>query len=728
MKRLLALALVLVIFSCWTFAEAVPPADTDKPVDKYPNGLPKYMTPEEEGLPIDRPTRGDHESREPPTGSIYCPPEYDPCEGLFFAWHSYTGLITEMVVPMTIHNPPYTAFVVVDNSSVQSSADSTLSGAGADMNHVEFIIRPTNTVWIRDYGPRFIFEDGNRAIIDHTYNRPRYDDNALNDYISTLWGVPHYDIPLEHGGGNFHLFANGDAFMSSLITQENPALSEQDVKDLYAEYQNLDLTIYTGFPTTFDSTRHIDMWMIPLADDKIIIGEYDSSTGQPYTITENAVTDLVSRGYTVYRTPGWRSGAHYTYTNAVILNDLVFVPTYSGYTTENAQALAAFQTAMPDHTMIQVNCSSIIGAAGAIHCIVMHVPSPDIPLTFGFPDGLPTLLPPDVPTTITVEILPGTEEILPGSNLLYYRFDGGAFETDPLVPLGGDLYQATLPGTDCDTSPEFYFGVEGSASGVVYEPPDAPSSFFTADVGTTVVIMDDDFETDLGWTVEDDPSLTSGTWERVDPVWDADRGAPPEDYDGSGFCYVTEDAWHVDVDGGPTRLISPSFDLGDASNPILRFAYWWSSDDQDGDPFDIDMSNDDGASWIPVLTFVDIGYPIESWSVQDIEIAAAIDPAPLTSVMKVRFSATDPGLSIAEGAIDAVEIFEVTCGSVECATIGDMTGEGDVNGNDVNDFVDCYLYGDPGTADCVCADIDGGGFGTSDVEAFVICLMAGGCP
>ena len=63
------------------------------------------------------------------------------------------------------------------------------------------------------------------------------------------------------------------------------------------------MTIYPGFPTSFDATRHIDMWMLPVADDEVIIGEYHSYDGDRTPITEDAVTDLTSRGYTVYRTP-----------------------------------------------------------------------------------------------------------------------------------------------------------------------------------------------------------------------------------------------------------------------------------------------------------------------------------------------------------------------------------------------------------------------------------------
>jgi hypothetical protein len=116
--------------------------------------------------------------------------------------------------------------------------------------------------------------------------------------------------------------------------------------------------------------------MQPLGNNKIMIGEYSPATGDPYTITENAVTDFTTNGYTVYRTPGWNSGGvHYTYTNAVIMNDLVLISSFGGgYTSQDATALSVYETAMPSHMVVQIDSSSIISAAGALHCIMMHVP------------------------------------------------------------------------------------------------------------------------------------------------------------------------------------------------------------------------------------------------------------------------------------------------------------------------------------------------------------------
>lgn len=388
MKKL-SIVLLLAAFSAGLAVAGEPvivPRDVlDAIVDDDPNPLPRYATPEELAMP---PLELPEAVLAPPTGTVDCPPEYAHNDGILLRWGSFNDLLTAMTVAVTTGDPYAIVYMLVSGASQQSSATATLTNAGADMSQVEFITVSTDTVWIRDYGPRFISEDGHRAIIDHTYNRPRPNDNQVPDFIAALWGEASYDIGLYHGGGNFHLFADDEAFMSELVVDENPALTPAEIVQRYLDYQGLDLTITDPLPSWFDSTQHIDMWMIPVADRDVIIGEYASGTAA-HTVTETWVAELQARGYTVRRTPGWSSGGtHYTYTNAVVFNDMVFVPQYSGYTTENAQAIAVFQTAFPGRTIIPVDCSSIIHSAGAIHCIVMHVPDVDPPMFGdGFEDG-----------------------------------------------------------------------------------------------------------------------------------------------------------------------------------------------------------------------------------------------------------------------------------------------------------------------------------------------------
>jgi agmatine/peptidylarginine deiminase len=268
-------------------------------------------------------------------------------------------------------------WIVVSGGNQQQSAENVLEGGGADLAHVHFLAADSDSVWIRDYGPRFIEHEGLPAIVEHVYNRPRPDDDDIPIAVGAAWDEPVYELPLVHGGGNFHLFRDRDAFMTRLVVNENPGVGEAEIIEDFRAYEGLNLTLFDPFPTSYDSTQHIDMWMLPLADRKVLIGEYDPAEGGgvPNAVTEAAAEELASRRYTVYRTPGWNDfGTHYTYTNSVIVNQVVLICRFDGYEKENAEALATYQEAMPDHAIVAVDCSDIIQLAGAMHCIVMHVP------------------------------------------------------------------------------------------------------------------------------------------------------------------------------------------------------------------------------------------------------------------------------------------------------------------------------------------------------------------
>lgn len=350
--------------------------------DDNPNPLPRGFSIEE--LRNYTPPVLPDQISAPPSGMVRAQAEYEDNQGLMVRWGSFNALLTEMAVAISTGSSSARMYVVVTGASQQASASNILAGAGANMDRISFITQPCSnpgvscSVWMRDYGPRFIDDGGRLGIIDHVYNRPqRVDDDAFPDVASAVRGEPNYDIPLVHGGGNFHLFRNRDAFMTRLIVNENPGLSEQDIIDAFAAYQGLNVTLTDPFPTSYDSTQHIDMWMLPLDDTSVLIGQYAANQGGgvPKAVTDATAALMQARGYTVYRTPGWRSGAHYTYTNAVLLNDLALICRFGGsYASEDAQALATFQAALPNRTIVQVDCGDIIFSAGAIHCIVMHVP------------------------------------------------------------------------------------------------------------------------------------------------------------------------------------------------------------------------------------------------------------------------------------------------------------------------------------------------------------------
>jgi len=322
-------------------------------------------------------------------------------------------------------------------------------------------------------------------------------------------------------------------------------------------------------------------------------------------------------------------------------------------------------------------------------------------LTLSLPSGAPEYVAPKTPTTLTLRIENGRQSYEAGSGALHYRYQPGGFQSVSLVSLGGDLYEAALPGATCTDMPEYYFSAEGDGGAVVNLPTDAPTSVYSATVGIVTTLMTDDFESDLGWSVSGDAA--DGQWNRGVPAGGGERGDPPSDYDGSGQCFLTDNLYgNSDVDNGYTFLTSPAFDLVGLEASI-HFALWYTNDfgsAPNNDYFFVYLSNDDGTNWTLTLT---VGpNSLIGWNLFSIRVNDYIAP---TSQVRVLFSASDLGDgSVVEAGIDA---FAVTAFECESWLYGDPNADGEINLSDAVYIVNYVFKGGPppdpqasGDADC----------------------------
>ncbi len=319
-------------------------------------------------------------------------------------------------------------------------------------------------------------------------------------------------------------------------------------------------------------------------------------------------------------------------------------------------------------------------------------------LKITLPFGAPSVLTPGAQTSFPVLIENGSETVVPGSPTLWYRFSAGAFQPAPLIHNGGDSYTAVIPPATCAATPQFYVSAQGDGGTIVSVPDGAPASFYSAQVGDLVTVADDNFETNQGWTVTN-TSVTAGAWVRAVPAGSAGaRGDPVADYDGSGQCWVTGNGFDEDLDGGPTRATSPVYDLSAPGQYLVSYARWFYNDDNDADRLTVEISNNNGSTWVLVES---IGGST-GWQIGSFNPASYV---PLTTQMRLRFSATDnPNNSVTEAAFDALKITRLNCTDVpQCAA--DLTGDGRVCQDDLG-----ILLGDFGCTGGACAgDVDGDG-------------------
>jgi agmatine deiminase len=325
-----------------------------------------------------------------PAGPIDSVAEYEAMEGLVISWvgsSSWLTILAQISRRVTVEGNSR-MYIGVPNASAQSSATASLNIQGANLANVTFFTVALNSIWARDYGPRYVFEGDAgsqvRVIADHDYNRPRPSDDDQPIVFAALKKQQYYEMGINgttliHGGGNYHLAADGDAYATSLITDENPSLTAAQVKAVWQTYQGNNTTITGEFPLSVDATGHIDMWMQIYADKKVFISDWPTASGSTQDqICDTTATLMQSRGYEVTRLPAYSiGGTHYTFANMVIVNDVVLLPQYNNgpgatiSTQVKNQVQAAFGAGK---TVYAINADPIVTSAGVFHCIVQHVP------------------------------------------------------------------------------------------------------------------------------------------------------------------------------------------------------------------------------------------------------------------------------------------------------------------------------------------------------------------
>lgn len=397
---------------------------------------------------------------------VASPAEYEPARGVLFRYNSasFATVVRDCVVALTA-DPAHDeiAYVVVSSAAQQTSAANAFSAAGADMSKVQFILQPSDSVWLRDYGPHFVWQGGALAIVDSHYYPTRPNDNFVPTLIGDdVFGMPTYDMGLYYSGGNFQPGPNRSGFCTALVNVDNPAGAGFDaasISELYAKYQGIDvLHVLPQLPTTVDGTGHIDMWMYLLDADDVVISQFQAgSNATAISITNNAVPFMQGLGFTVHRTPAWNVGTtHYTYANAFRVNDRIFIPSYgqgdANYLDEDAAAVAAYQAALgPGVQVVPINCYSIIPASGAIHCIVMQVPryTASVPAAYVTAPKGGEILVPGQTTTITWLASDTNNVPLAGADLSWSPDDGTTWFPIASVPSTGS-YVWTVPATVTD--------------------------------------------------------------------------------------------------------------------------------------------------------------------------------------------------------------------------------------------------------------------------------------
>ncbi len=348
----------------------------------------------------------------PPAPGYRAPAEFEPVAAFIVTrgdwstgWNPSIGMFYDMIIQGTVDSGAG-ALVLCEEDPDSFAAG--LANEGIDLSRVH-VLRPQyglNAKWARDFGPISIYEggqDGHLAFADMHYYDSRPDDDRVPAWLATQMGLSRYglrgtdqspadDVRLYMEGGNYHTDGQGTCLISNDIPADNSGKSNPDA-DTFDEVEQI-LAAYLGCqqiiwltPPPNTGTGHVDMYAKLLTPTEMLVIDFPTQTGndgQADSIIEDNVdileasTNLDDEPFNIHRVmiPSLGNGwTYHTYTNSVILNHVVMVPTY-GYAQQDSDALAAYQEVLGgDYSVVGIDSASIVAQGGAVHCTTMQVAS-----------------------------------------------------------------------------------------------------------------------------------------------------------------------------------------------------------------------------------------------------------------------------------------------------------------------------------------------------------------
>ncbi len=447
--------------------------------------LPKYMTEEEKILWETYKPEVFPESAVPPPVPVRAMAEWEELQGVMITWTSFQSILRQVVQYAQTEGLVY--IVCSDSNSVKNYLQSN----GVPLVNLRFLIFPFNSIWVRDYGPWAVYADHTDSlfIIDMIYNRPRPLDNQIPFRFANYLNVPVYQATsppydLVHTGGNLMVDGLGTAFSSKLILNENPTKTEAQIDSIMNMFFGVDR--YIKMETLpYDVIHHIDMHMKLLDEETLLVGEYPPGVADGPQIEANLQYVLnnfltpYGKPYRVVRIPMPPHNGNYppvgnyrTYTNSIIVNKTVIIPTYEEQ--YDTTAFRIYREAMPGYRIVGINSNSIITSLGAIHCIVKEIGAFDpVFISHSRMDDIVLSTGP-----YEIKAIIKTSSGVERANVFWTTDTTAGYNSVQMTQLSGDTMAAYIPSQPNGTEIFYYISASSVSGKTITKPMPAPAGYY----------------------------------------------------------------------------------------------------------------------------------------------------------------------------------------------------------------------------------------------------------
>ena len=267
-----------------------------------------------------------------------------------------------------------------------------LLATGKDYPHIRFLHSNLDTIWLRDFGPRFAeTEDENAMVMDFFYDTIRPRDDEFPKRWASQSNASHNLVPWMLQGGNLLSNGHGLAVTTTRLYEDNRInrpgkdflQNEFYVKQQLMDFCNIKELVVLK-PLEQESTRHVDMFAAFLAPDLILVAQLDPRLDpvNAKILDDNAgllsQTRIEGKPLRVERIwiPPRRNEHWSAYTNVILTDRLVLIPTYRSdppaYITE---AVNTYRRLLPRHHVATIDMTLMDKLGGALHCLSCSIPS-----------------------------------------------------------------------------------------------------------------------------------------------------------------------------------------------------------------------------------------------------------------------------------------------------------------------------------------------------------------
>jgi agmatine deiminase len=281
--------------------------------------------------------------------------------------------------------------VLVNDAATQERAGRILRLCGANMPAVAFHVQTTDRVWIRDFGPIFVYDNQNRlAAVKCQFNgwakyENHHRDEAAGRAIGALAHVPAEtpDFVLEGGSidvnGSGLLLSTEECLLSD-VQARNPGLTRADLECRFRRYLGVDRVIWLRNGISGDDTHgHIDdLARFTDSESVIVVEERDPSDDNHEPLRENI--EILRREPLRVRTLPMPQPLVFndvrlpaSYANLYIANDLVLVPTFND--PNDRIALNTLAECFPRRRVVGIDSVELVWGLGTLHCMTQQQPA-----------------------------------------------------------------------------------------------------------------------------------------------------------------------------------------------------------------------------------------------------------------------------------------------------------------------------------------------------------------